>query len=147
MKKTILLISALILLSLPLSGCEVSKDAVTGKKTVRIDPNAAAKIEGGAEAGVGILNALSVMWPGFAAGAGALTLALREWRKVKGKLTEKQNESDMYYNTTEALVTAIEQYRDENPDKWKKLKEKIEKAVGPGAESIIRAIRELPQKV
>lgn len=147
MRRKIILISALILLSLPLAGCEVLQDTITGEKKVYIDPNAAAKVEDAAEVGVGILEALAALWPAAGIGAAGLGTALAAWRKAKKNLTTTQTKSDMYYNATQALVNAIEDYREENPGNWAKLKKQLERSVGPGVESIIRAIRELPPKV
>lgn len=121
-------------------GCEELKRAASA------DPNTATAIEGAAEAGVGILQALAAIWPGAAVGAGALGTALAAWRKAKGKLAASKTEGEAYYHTTQALVLAIDEYREANPDKWIKLKATLEGAIGPEAENIIRALRSLPPK-
>jgi len=133
-----------IVLLLLVPGCEIVKDG--GQKIVRIDPNQAAKVEGAAEATIGILEALTAIWPVAGIGVAGLGTALAAWRKAKKNLTEKQSESQMYYNATAALVEAIGDYRDANPDKWAKLKKQLEDAIGPEAENVIRAIRGLEPK-
>ena len=133
---TVLLFSVLIV-----SGCEEFKRAASA------DPNTTDALEGAAEAGVGILQALAVLWPGAAAGAAGLGIALKAWRSAKKNLAQSETKSEQYYHATEGLVEAIHNYREENPEKWKKLKTELEEAIGPEAENIIRSIRGLPQKV
>lgn len=136
--------NALILLILPVLlslSCEELKRATTA------DPNTTIALEGAAEAGVGILRALAVIWPGAAVGAGALATALTAWRKAKGKLATSETSSEQYYHATESLVSAINDYHKENPENWDKLKSKCESAIGPEAENVIRAIRGLPLKM
>lgn len=132
---TILLFSALVV-----SGCEELKRAA------QADPNTTEALEGAAEAGVGILQALAVLWPGAAAGAAGLGVALKAWRSAKKNLATSETNSEQYYHATESLVEAIHNYREENPDKWKKLKAELKEAIGPEAENVIRAIRMLPPK-
>jgi hypothetical protein len=122
------------------NGCEELKRAASA------DPNTTLAIEGAAEAGVGILQALSVLWPGAAAGAAGLGVALKAWRNAKGKLSESETNSEQYYHATESLVAAIGDYKTANPDKWAEMKGKLEGAIGPEAENVIRAIRGLPAK-
>jgi hypothetical protein len=138
---------AVVMLSLVLvvSGCEALQRAAKQSQ----DPNTAPKVEAAetaAEGAVGILQALGVLWPGAAVGGAGLAAALRAWRNAKKNLATSNTESEAYFHTTEALVTAIEDYREKNPEKWKKLKASLEDAVGPNAEAIIRAIRGMPMK-
>ncbi len=135
----------LLVLVLFCAGCEITKDA-TGEKQVRIDPNQAAKVEAAVEGGIGVLEALAALWPLAGTGAVGLAAALAAWRKAKARLTESQTETEMYHSATAALVAAIKDYRETNPETWDKLKLKLEGAVGPDAENIIRALRGLPPK-
>ncbi len=132
----VVLASVLLLLS-----CEELQRAASA------DPNTTLAVEGAAEAGVGILQALAVLWPGAAAGAAGLTVALKAWRNAKKNLATSETNSEQYYHATEGLVSAIGHYRNENPERWKKLKVKLENAIGPEAENVIRAIRGLPQRL
>ena len=50
----------------------------------------------------------------------------------------------MYYSVASAVVEAIEQFKEENPDDWDKLEIELTKLIGPKAENIIRALRGLP---
>ena len=139
--KLLTCLAVLMLSVLVVSGCEELKRAASE------DPNTTVAIEGAAEAGVGILQALAVLWPGAAAGAAGLGVALKAWRNAKKNLAQSETNSEQYYHATESLVQAIGEYRDENPDKWEKLKTTFEATIGPEAENVIRAIRNLPQKV
>jgi len=138
--KLLTCLAVLLLSVFVVSGCEELKRAASA------DPNTTLAAEGAAEAGVGILQALSAIWPGAAVGAGALGTALAAWRKSKKKLAESETSSEQYYHATESLVEAIDDYRKKNPDKWIKLKESLHHTIGLKAENVIRAIRRLPPK-
>lgn len=122
-------------------GCtkEVTPD---GKTTYRADPCSLAKIEQGVEGGLGILNILSVFWPALLPVAAAGAGVYGTYRKVKPKLLESQTKANLYHTSTHALVTAIEDFKKNNPEAWSKLKEEIK--MGPQVESVIRALRGLP---
>ena len=146
MKKTMLLL--VVLIALCVAGCVESMDPATGETVYNVDPDAAAKVERGVEAGIGVLQALSIFWPellpaGVVIGLGG---ALATWRKMKPKLTEAQAREALYFATTEEIVTAIEQYKTDNPAAWKKLGDEIGDKIGPEAENVIRAIRGLKPK-
>ena len=140
MKKWILVLFAICLLS----GCITGMDA-EGNKTYQLDPNTGAKIEQGVETGVTILSVASVIWPfllPFAAGLGSAYGIYR--KSVKPKFETAQTEAEMYYSVASAVVEAIEQFKEENPDDWDKLEIELTKLIGPKAENIIRALRGLP---
>ena len=141
--RKMLIIGCFLLL---VGGCVTSIDPETGAKGVSVDPNVAAQIEGGSAAAVGILTVLGSMWPiliPIATGIGGVMGALRT---SKPKLVAAQSEASMYYSATEAIVNAIEGFKDVCPDEWKKLEQSLAKSIGPKAENLIRALRGLPPK-
>lgn len=141
--KTRTLLTICILLAV--TGCVVEKDS-SGAKTVRVDAEKAEQVEKGAEAAISVSEALTVVWPGFAAVSVGLTGLLAAWRKNKGKLTEAQTETQMYHSVTGSIVDAIEAYKEGFPDDWGYLKEKLAEKIGPKGEAIIRALRKPPEK-
>jgi hypothetical protein len=113
-----------------------------------LDPNNAAvkAVEPVLQAGQAVSTGLSVVWPVGTLIAGIFGATLAAWRKYKPLLTIAQTKADQAYNATSAVVTAIEKYKTDNPANWAALQAELEKAVGPTAENIIRAIRGLPAK-
>ena len=141
MKKLILTICIL----LAVTGC-VTETASDGTKTVRIDAEKAEQFEQGAEAGISIMQALVVVWPGFAVLSATLAGVLGAWRTQKGKLIIAQSETKMYHSVTASLVGAIDDYREAYPANWGKLRTQLADTIGPEGENIIRALRDLPAK-
>ena len=139
----VLIISALVVIW-SVFGCEVHREP--GKPpTYNVDPNKAAQIEAGVEAGISAVEAFAVLWPGAAGLAGALTLALGAWRKAKKNFEVEQTMTRGYYTTTAALVESIEDFKEAHPSEWKKLKAQLGE-MGSKSENVIRAIRGLAPK-
>lgn len=145
MFKRIMWLTIVIFVGLAVFGCTVGSDP-NGVPTVRIDAEKAEQFEKGAEAGISIMTALEVVWPGAAVLSTALATALAAWRNQKGKVIIEQSKAKMYHSASAGLVEAIADYRENNPNAWGKLKEELEAAIGPEAENVIRAIRGLPEK-
>ena len=144
MRRKIVLVN--VLLVLMLSGCEVAINPETGGKEYRVDPNRAAEIEQQVDVAGGILALLATIWPVLGPAAGAVVAGLATWRKIKPKVTEAQTEAKLYHSATASVVEAIESFKEEHPDWWKKLKTELVKVTGPNAENVIRALRGLPPK-
>lgn len=143
MKRKIILTCILLML---MGGCLSSIDPFTGEKKYRLDPNETAVWEKRGEAAVGIAGILSTFWPALLPFAGYGAHAIKAWKTVKPKLEQAQTEADMYHTSTRSIVLAIDEFKKSNPEDWAKLKDKLEKAVGPEVENIIRALRGLPAK-
>lgn len=116
-----------------------------GEKTYQLNPETAAEIEAPIEATGSLLTALTPLYPPAGAAGVAILTALGIWRKkIKPKYEKAQTEANLYHTTTHALVTAIEEFKENSPEAWLKLKEELN--VGPNVENVIRAIRNLPIK-
>lgn len=113
-----------------IAGCKITEQGV------HVDPNTAALVETQAEAAVTALQALAVIWPGFAAAALVLAQALRAWRKAKGDLT-------LTTNALAGVVAAVDDLK-ENATAWKALKPLLSENTGPASENVIREARGLP---
>lgn len=131
MKKRLITILLAIIL---LIGCQISSE--TGEK--EINPETAAKID---VVTAEIDHQIQVWGPAAtsafppAAGIlGIIGLITGAWQKRR---------SNRAHGATEALVSGIEEFKKTHPQDWKKLKAKLK--VGPTAENIIRAIRNLPE--
>lgn len=125
------------------AGC-VREQQSDGTTVTHIDPNAVAPIEVAAEIGISIAAALGIVWPLSIPIGGILAALLAAWRKNRHKFVKSQSEAELYHNTTEAIVEAVEGWKNANETTWAKLKARLEKAIGPKAENVIRALRDLP---
>jgi hypothetical protein len=147
MKSMILICIGLCLIAGCISSTVTDSNGVT-KKVVSLDPNNAIVVNAdtGLTVGQMIAAASGTIWPIGTLMAGALGAALAAWRKYKPLLTAATTQATQSYNTTSAVVSAIETYKTDNPTEWLKLEEYLTKAIGPNAENVIRAIRGLPPK-
>lgn len=129
------------------AGCQSVTDE-QGKKVYIADPNAVARIEAGAEAGVGLAGALSLIWPALVPVAGIGAGILGTWRKMKPQVMAKTTEAEAYYKGGEVLAAALEDIKTTQPDVWAKVGPVIEKALRPVSiiEDTIRGFRNLPPK-
>jgi len=130
MKRILIWLAVLLLTAGAIVGCKMTPEGI------HVDPNTVAIVETQAEAAVTALQALAVIWPGFAAAALVLAQALRAWRKAKGDLT-------LTSNALAGVVTAIEDVK-ENPTAWKALKPLLKENTGPTSENVVRETRGLP---
>lgn len=137
------------LLVMPIGGCLETTDPDTGKKTVSLDPNAAATGEGIAEAGIALAPLFGAA--GLAV-ATALAGALATWRKVKPGLMQARTEAEQGHAAGAALVEAIGEFRKTNPEQWDKLGGLIEQQIAKQGmdpktvENFIRGLRGLSPK-
>jgi len=135
----------LIVLVLFMGGCLSSYNPETGETQHYIDPNVAQVVEDKAENVVGILTALSALFPAFVpiatAGGGALAL----WLKMKGKLTTVEADKDDFYRGGEILTMVLDEVKMKYPETWEKIKPRIEELYKQGAniETVIREFRHL----
>ncbi len=143
MKMRIILASCLLML---LAGCEVITNPATGEKEYHLSPKDANSIEDSGEITVGVLGALGILWPVLLPIAGYAGGALRMFRKLKPKLTTAKTEAETYHSATDSIVAAIESFKTDYPKEWTILESKLNKAIGPKAENVIRALRGLPSK-
>lgn len=142
-KKLCMLLLVLIFVCC-VSGCISKINPETGQKTVSADSNSVVKIEVATEGAITILGILSAFFPVLIPVTAAAMAVYGTWRKVKPKLTKAQTDAELYHATTSAVVMAIENYKTANPTEWLKLEEKLLGVVGPNANNVIRAIRNLP---
>lgn len=145
-----LLVGLILLIAV---GCQVRTNPDTGKKELRVDPNAAAKFEAGAEVTQTVLQALSPFLgeAGFLAG-GLLAGALGVWRKMKPQVTEYKEEKEQYYAVASTTVTALDTLKEVSPEQWAVIKPKVEEELKKHGikvevlENVIRGLRGLPAK-
>ena len=142
MKKLLLLV---MLLCLSVGGC-VEGDT-DGK--VHLDPVVAEQVEDVGEGAVGILTALSPLFPWlipFATGGGGL---LAMWKRLKPKLTTAENKNTSLVLGGEILSIALQDVKDNHPAVWEKvgplIKTTLRKSVE--IENAVREFRSLMPKV
>ncbi len=142
MKKWLLLVAMLLCLSV--GGC------VEGETDghVRLDPNTAEQFEDVAEGAVGIVTALSLLFPylvPFAAGGAGI---LGTWKRLKPKLTAVQVENDNLAWGGELLAEALEGIKEDYPETWAKVGPGIHRAIKSSLslENAIREFRHLAPK-
>jgi len=98
-------------------------------------------------------------WGAAAAGvastiAGILAAVLGTWVKIKPKLTEAQDEAQMYHTISSSSVLALEEFKKLYPEQWVALAGELEKMKGKiikpedqlKIENLIRGLRGLPPK-
>ena len=121
MKKLVLVA---VLLVLSLGGCATTemKPADGGGPP---DPNAVAvtvnkmiPVEAVAEAGVGVLGILSMLWPGLLPLATAAGGILGTYKKLKPQIVAKTDEADSYYKAGELLTKALDDIKTTQPSTW-----------------------------
>lgn len=129
-----------------IGGCMKSQDE-SGQTTYKLDPNAVAGAETGAEATISILAILSAFIPALVPVVSVAGGVVATWLKMKPKLQGEKTRADIAYSVAESAVDAIEEFKKDNPAKWVELKEKyFTGVIGLEAENVIRAIRDLPKK-
>ena len=107
-----------LMLMIAPAGCEKSYTG-TGETQYRLDPNAVAVAEKGAEVTIGTLTTLAALWPELLGIAGTLAGALGVWRlKIKPKLMDARSESEMWQSVAYSLVQAIDVYKTAYPQDW-----------------------------
>ncbi len=147
MKKWKMMLVVFVLGCLLVAGCITEVDPDTGKKTHRLDPNAAAAIEKTADAGISILTIAGALWPALLPIVGALAGVYGAWKKMQPKFLAEKTKAELYYGITESAVDTIEDFKAANPKLWDELERKYwTGVVGPEAENVIRALRGLPAK-
>ena len=142
MKRKVLLAMVLLIC---MGGC-IKTTTDDGETTYRVDPNEIAKYEKPVEDSVDILTALSPLFPILLPIATGIGGVLGLWRLQKPKFVKAQAESELYYNTANSLVAALEKFKETNPTEYVKLKERLVKTIGSNTENVIRALRGLPPK-
>lgn len=143
MKKLILI--TICLAGLMCAGC-IKGISESGEKTYALDPNAGVKVEQTIDASLSVATLASTFFPWLLTIIAPAVAIYGTWKRVKPKLVEAQGRADMYYNVTESVVTGIEDYKEANPDERAKLGAILTKFIGPEAENVIRAMRNLPSK-
>lgn len=137
------LLVAVVLGSFAVGSC------VQTDKGTQLRPDVAAGLDraaGTTETLAPLLPLVSAFWPPAAAIGGILAGLIGMWKKLKPQVTEAQDEAYLNYTVVAALVESIEKWKEGRPDDWAYLKTKLEKAIGPKAEAVIRALRNLPPK-
>jgi hypothetical protein len=127
-------------------GCIKSIDS-SGKTTYAFDPNKGMAVQKGLDVAAGTATGVSAVWPPAAIIGVILTGLAGVWRKTNPVLAAATSEQQKYYDVSASVVAAIEAFKDAAPTEYEKLKAELVKAVGPNAENVIRAIRNLPPKV
>lgn len=146
MKKWKMMLVVFVLGCLLVAGCITETDS-EGKKTHRLDPNAAAAIEKTADAGISILTIAGALWPALLPIVGALGGVYGTWKKMQPKYLAAKTEAELYYEITESAVMTIEDFKEEYPERWGVLKDEYwSKVISPEAENVIRALRGLPER-
>lgn len=134
-----------------LVGCSMSVDPATGDKTYAIDPNhpAVPIAEVVAEGG----GAVAPLFGPIGAAVGSLLLGgLGVWRKMKPELIKQKTKAQHSHAAAAVTVTAMERWKDEHPDQWAALGEKVtselsKQGVDPTiVENVIRGLRGKPPK-
>jgi hypothetical protein len=141
MKKRILVLSLGAILFVV--GCVKTYDSA-GKPTVALDPNAGIKIQQGLDVATTATTGAGLFWPGMTGVGLILGWASGLWRKLNPVLSATATKTQKYYDVTNAIVSGIESFKDACPAEWEKLSAQLEKVIGPEAENVIRALRNLP---
>ncbi len=142
MKKWLLLV--MIVLCLSVGGCvEGDTDG-----QVRLDPNVADQIEGVAEGAVGILTALSPIFPyliPFAVGGAGV---LGTYKRLKPQLTKAEDDKTNLAWGGELLATMLDDIKENHPTVWVKIGPMIHNATKSSLalENAIREFRHLAPK-
>lgn len=127
-------------------GCAQQLNPETGQQVTTIAPEAVVAIDTAAEAAPGIAALLAIFFPALYPVIGVVAGAAGAWRTMKPKVTAAKTEAGVYHAATESLVSAIEQYKADNPEAWETLRAKLGDNIGDNTEAVIRAIRGLPPK-
>ena len=119
-------------LCLVLAGCSLQEGADGTTKLVA-DPAKVEAVEETATGLLGVLAALSVMFPPAGVALGGLAGALGLWAKHKNRLKAGYGMTD-----------AIDDFKTEYPDEWLLLKPYLTKNLGAKSENAVRTMRGLP---
>ena len=125
------------------NGCVTTVDPQTGVKTVMMDPDAAATIDGVADVAEPLVTAAGIIFPGFAALSGLILGLIGMWRKLKPQVVAEREARDMNYIVLSGLVTAIEDYKKEDSEGWANLKAVLGDRATLTAENMIGEIRNI----
>ena len=143
----------LLACNLFLAGCQIQRNAETGKLEWRVEPKVVNDIEASLEGGIGILDILApLLGPvgGILTGTAATALALV--KKYKPTITSYKSKAEMSHAVATVSVDAIELIKDNHPEVWKEVEDTVRKFIVdhdlPTAEikNAIRGLRGLPAK-
>lgn len=143
----------LIACNLFLAGCQLQRNAETGKLEWRANPKVVNDIEAGLKGGIGILDILApLLGPigGIATGTAATALALV--KKYKPAITTYKSKAEISHAVASVSVDAIEIIKTDHPEVWQEVEGKVRKICKdndlPTAEikNAIRGLRGLPLK-
>ena len=112
------------------------------------DPNVVKTVlpvEAVAEAGVGVLGVLSLLWPGLLPIATAAGGILGTYKKLRPQIVAETDKADAYYKAGELLTKALEDIKTTQPSTWAIVGPAIQKTLAPvsKAEEVIRGFRHL----
>jgi hypothetical protein len=140
----------------PIHGDPNDPNKVTATvKEHRVDPNTAAKVEGGVvvvKAGAEAGTALPVVGPALGVLAGILGAGLTLWRKYGPVLTEYKSDYEQANAVAAASVSTFEELKKLSPETWAKLSDTMKAELGKTGinvlvlENVIRGLRGLPPK-
>ncbi|MBE3045966.1 hypothetical protein IMZ48_26190 [Candidatus Bathyarchaeota archaeon] len=128
------------------SGCA---GILEGLHNLASDPNTSGALEKGAEGAAGVASFFGPI--GALIGTGVLG-GLAVWRKIKPGLAAATTKAEQYHAAAASVVTAIESFKQTNPDQWANLgmfigdqlsKQGLDPLV---IENVIRGLRGLPMK-
>jgi hypothetical protein len=118
-----------ICMAIWLTGCY--QNAQTGEW--QLGQQAADQIENIADTATGALSLVSLFVPGAAGVAGIAAGAAAAFKKMKPGLTK-------YKQTSEHIVTSIEQIKEDQPELWKQIKDKFKDGTNADIEQVIEQI-------
>jgi hypothetical protein len=133
-----------------LIGCQYYTDP-QGIEQVKLTEDATTLLDKGAELApivrdtlIGVGGAFPVLGPILGIIAGAITALFGAYKKYRPQITREQTRAGNAESLTQALVFAIEQYKEGNSEDWEVLKlylrEQLADKVGPEALAVIETI-------
>lgn len=143
MKKKVIMV--IVLLGL-VSGCIPVPDPNTGETKYKPDPNIVSAVEKTIEVAIGVGTATTPLLPWMAPIVALAAGAYATYKRQKPKLVAAETSAAKAHSVTEALVNVLEDFKEQEPEKWKKLKALMSDYVGTETENVIRALRGLPPK-
>ena len=140
------IVTVVMLAWLMSGGCTEQPNPDTGQPEMVIAPGTVIAIDAATEVAGPLAVLLAIFFPALYPAIGLVTGAVGTWANMKGKITKATTKIDVVETTLVAVVTAIEQWKIDNPDDWEKLGDKLEGNMGVKTEAAIREIRGLPLK-